>query len=136
MGSLEKLTLIGVDVGKNAFSSEKNSSISYQIVKDNITDLKALDADGWKSKTPKKQNYLKESNWKTVNFNEVIEDDFKNAKDLANKKIDQNENGEDTVTDLDSSFWLPATDEHYYRYHVNFTAIIVQAVFIFFSVYF
>ncbi|EJT5248004.1 hypothetical protein EG817_003065, partial [Listeria monocytogenes] len=49
MGSLEKLTFAGVDVGKNAFSSEENSKISYQIVKDNITDLKALDADGWKT---------------------------------------------------------------------------------------
>ncbi|EAC5124727.1 hypothetical protein IT77_15760, partial [Listeria monocytogenes] len=32
MGSLEKLTFAGVDVGKNAFSSEENSKISYQIV--------------------------------------------------------------------------------------------------------
>ncbi|MBC1798469.1 hypothetical protein HCA55_17150 [Listeria booriae] len=130
MGSLEKLTFAGVEVGKNAFSSEENSMISYQIVKDNITDLKALDADKWQTTTPKKANYLKESNWKSVNFNEVIQDDFKNAKDLSKKRIDQNESGEDIVADLDSSFWLPATNDYYYRYHVSFTAIIIQEIFI------
>ncbi|MBC1567227.1 pLS20_p028 family conjugation system transmembrane protein [Listeria booriae] len=130
MGSLEKLTFAGVEVGKNAFSSEENSMISYQIVKDNITDLKALDADKWQTTTPKKANYLKEANWKSVNFNEVIQDDFKNAKDLSKKRIDQNESGEDIVADLDSSFWLPATNDYYYRYHVSFTAIIIQEIFI------
>ncbi|MBC1420214.1 hypothetical protein, partial [Listeria fleischmannii] len=131
MGSLEKLTFAGIEVGKNAFSSEENSMISYQIVKDNITDLKALDADKWQTTTPKKANYLKEENWKSANFNEVIQDDFKNAKDLYKKRIDQNESGEDIVTDMDKSFWLPSTNDYYYRYHVSFTAILIQEIFIF-----
>lgn len=130
MGSLEKLTFAGVDVGKNAFSSEENSKISYQIVKDNITDLKALDAAGWKTTTPKKANYLNEDSWKTVNFNEVIDEEFKHAEGLAKKRIDQDDNGQNIVEDLDSSFWMPSTDDYYYRYHVGFTAIIIQEVFI------
>ncbi|EHF3647051.1 hypothetical protein JSO02_002981 [Listeria innocua] len=130
MGSLEKLTFAGVDVGKNAFSSEENSKISYQIVKDNITDLKALDADGWKTTTPKKANYLNEDSWKTVNFNEVIDEQFKHAEGLAKKRVDQDDSGQNIVEDLDSSFWMPSTDDYYYRYHVGFTAIIIQEIFI------
>lgn len=131
MGSVNKLTLAGVDVGKNAFSTEKDSLISYQLVKDNITDLKALDEAKWKTTTPKKQNYLTEDSWKSANYNEIVEKDFSHAKGLSKSKLSVNDKGKEVIEDLDKSFWLPSSSENYYRYHVNFTAILVQEIFIF-----
>lgn len=131
MGSVNKLMLAGVDIGKNAFSTEKDSLISYQLVKDNITDLKALDEGKWKTTTPKKQNYLTEDSWKSANYNEVVEKDFSHAKGLAKSKLSVNDKGKEVIEDLDKSFWLPSSSEYYYRYHVNFTAILVQEIFIF-----
>ncbi|MCE4051677.1 pLS20_p028 family conjugation system transmembrane protein [Bacillus sp. Au-Bac7] len=108
----------------NAGKSGNSTTISQstKIYKANITDLYAIDEDGWETKNPEKRNYISDdASIDLINILETVDTGgiFKSSplsddgQDILNKKL-ISESDEQEVTDLENNLFMD--DEAYYRY--------------------
>ena len=109
-----------INAGKSGNST--TMSQSSKIYKANITDLYAIDEDGWETKNPKKRNYITDdASIDLINILETVDMGgiFKESplsddgQDILNMKL-INKSDEQEITDLENNFFMD--DEAYYRY--------------------
>ncbi|MGW9165974.1 pLS20_p028 family conjugation system transmembrane protein, partial [Priestia megaterium] len=130
------------DISKNFFyatqtagNNEQVSSLSWNLIQENVADLLYISSQGFSTLDNKenKRNELTPDSFKITNLNALITSDTiddvegEEVKHLA-YKLDTNENGKviaDKIKGGVFAFFNDSFKEGYFRYHANFTPMII-----------
>ncbi|PQD94391.1 hypothetical protein CYL18_14340 [Pradoshia eiseniae] len=122
------------DEAIDALNITGDSSMSQEIIKDNLIDLAQFDAAGWQTTDLKNPNQIPEHRIQKIDITQTIDKDFTFANDdqqiseigreVFDSRLGYDDMGNLQKVDLDNG-WFTVLDEKYYRWGWNFWTIIV-----------
>lgn len=104
-----------------------NSTSSEKVIKDAVTDLYYMDENDFSDSSAQQKNVIPATSILNINPTEDIKasDDVENP-DIFKYKLNTNgKNGQATLDEIDDGGLVDYNNDTYYRYHIDFTTIII-----------
>lgn len=113
------------DITKLAVKSinVNSSSLSKQLIKNNLYDIYYLDEKNFDLENDENKNNIPSSKILSININERIDESKVGNEDILKNKVVQNSDGEQKTEKLEKN--LIMEDEAYYRYSIDFLPTMV-----------